>query len=140
MAFVEISSAEDIYDVLEADATFAGLLGTLEFADGSLPGLLVAVASNPLEDMTGAEGLVVIIEKDPQYTTRRFLTADVHIDRIFTIRLIQFASDDRFLVPAIERLLTIFPGATSANLGAPDLVGGEGQGVVRLPSEPVAHT
>ena len=139
MAFVEITSAEDIYDVLESDATFAPLLGALNFAEGSQAGLLVAVASNPLEEIDSAEGLVVIIEKDPEYTSKRFLTADARIDRIFTLRLIQFPGSSRNLTAAIERLLLIFPGATFVNIGAPDLVAGEGQGVVRLPSNPVAH-
>ena len=140
MAFVEIKSAEDIYDVLAADTAYQGFVGEIEFVDGTVDGLLVAVGDNPLEDMTSSTGLITIIEKDPEYSTRRFVTADVHIDRIFTIRLIQFAGNTRDLVPAIERLLTIFPGAAAANIGAPDQIAGEGQAVVRLPRNPVAHT
>ena len=140
MAFVEITSAEDIYDVLEADGSFTALLGELNFVDGSQPGLLVAVAENPLEDIESATGLVVIIERDPEYTSRRYLTNDVHIDRIFTIRMLQFPSGDRNLVAATERMLRLFPGSVSRNLGAPDLLAGEGQALIRLPRNPVAST
>ena len=140
MAFVQIDSAETIYDVLASDSTFSALVGSLEFEDGNQDALLVALASKPLEGIDGASGLLVVIEKDPQVTSKRFLTAEVLIDRMFTIRLIQFPSDTRNLRAATERLIEIFPGATAIPLAGPDLLSGDGQSVVRLPSNPVAHT
>ena len=140
MAFVPIDSAEIIYDVLASDATFSALIGSLEFEDGNQDALLVALASKPLEGIDGASGLLVVIEKDPQVTSKRFLTSEVLIDRMFTIRLIQFPSDSRNLRAATERLIQIFPGATAIPLAGPDLLSGDGQSVVRLPVNPVAHT
>jgi hypothetical protein len=139
MAFVQIDSAETVYDVLASDPEFSSLVGTLEFEDGNQIALLVALASKPLEGIDGASGLLVVIEKDPQVTSKRLLTAQVVIDRMFTLRLIQFSSATRNLRAATERLLHIFPGATAIPLAGPDLLSGEGQSVVRLPSNPVAH-
>jgi hypothetical protein len=139
MAFVEIDSAEIIYDVLASDSAFSALIGSLEFEDGNQDALLVALASKPLEGIDGASGLLVVIEKDPQVISKRLLTAQVVIDRMFTLRLIQFPSATRNLRAATERLLHIFPGATAIPLAGPDLLSGEGQSVVRLPSNPVAH-
>lgn len=140
MAFVEISTAEDVYDVLAADTTFSGLIGQLQFEDGPQQALLVAIASKPLDGIDGASGLLVVIEKDPQITSTRLLTAQVVIDRLFSIRLIQFQGATRNLRAATERLIELFPGATAIPLAGPDLLSGEGQSVVRLPSNPVAHT
>ena len=139
MAFVQIDSAETIYDVLASDPEFSSLVGSLEFEDGSRVALLVALASKPLEGIDGASGLLVVIEKDPQITSKRLLTAQVVIDRAFTVRLIQFPSATRNLRAATERLLHIFPGATAIPLAGPDLLSGDGQSVIRLPSNPVAH-
>ena len=140
MAFVQIDSAETVYDVLAADPEFSSLVGSLDFEDGSQIALLVALASKPLEGIDGASGLLIVIERDPQVTSKRLLTAQVVIDRIFTLRLIQFPSATRNLRAATERLLHIFPGATAIPLAGPDLLSGEGQSVIRLPSNPVAHT
>ena len=140
MAFVEIGTAEDIYDVLESDATFSSLIGQVEFSDGPQSALIVATASDPLEGTDGASGLLVVIEKDPQITSQRLLTAHVVIDRMFSIRLIQFSGASRNLRAAAERLIEIFPGASAIPLAGPDLLAGTGQMVVRLPSNPVAHT
>ena len=139
MAFVQIDSAETIYDVLASDPEFSSLVGSLEFEDGNRFALLVALASKPLEGIDGASGLLVVIEKDPQITSKRLLTAQVVIDRTFTVRLIQFPSASRSLRAATERLLHIFPGATAIPLAGPDLLSGDGQSVIRLPSNPVAH-
>ena len=140
MAFVQIDTAEDIYDVLAADQTFSGLIGSLAFEEGQQAALLVAVASEPLEGLDGASGLLVVIEKDPQVTSKRLLTAQVVIDRLFSIRLIQFPGATRNLRAATERLMNLFPGSTAIPLAGPDLLSGDGQAVVRLPSNPVAHT
>ena len=139
MAFVQIDTAEDIYDVLATDPTFSGLIGSLAFEDGPATALLVAVASKPLDGLDGASGLLVVIEKDPQVISTRLLTAQVVVDRLFSIRLIQFPGASRNLRAATERLMDIFPGSTAIPLAGPDLLSGDGQSVVRLPSNPVAH-
>lgn len=140
MAFVQIDTAEDIYDVLAADLTMQSYIGQLAFADGNQSALLVAVASKPLEGLDGASGLLVVIDKDPQVISKRLLTSQVVIDRLFSIRLIQFPGDTRNLRAATERLMELFPGASAIPLAGPDLLSGEGQSVVRLPSNPVAQT
>lgn len=140
MAFVEIQTAEDIFDVLEADQVFSGLIGSITFDDGSTtPGLVVSLASDPLVGLDQAQGLLVVIEKDPQYKSQRLLTAQVVIDRMFSIRLLQFGGTARVLRPAIERLLEIFPGSSAIPLATPDEIAGDGQAVFKLPSNPVAH-
>ena len=140
MAFVEIDSAETIYDVLASDPTFSGLIGSLDFEDGRQPALVVALASKPLEGIDGASGLLAVIDKDPQVNSRRLLTPQVVIDRMFTLRLIQFPGETRNLRAATERLINIFPGSTAIPLAGPDLLSGEGQSVIKLPRNPVAQT
>lgn len=140
MAFVQIDTAEDIYDVLAADPTFFGYVGSFDFMDGAQPALVVAIASNPLEGIDSASGLLVVIEKDPQITSKRTITSQIVIDRLFSIRLLQFPGATRNLRAATERLIEIFPGSSAIPLAGPDALAGEGQSVVRLPSNPVAHT
>jgi len=139
MQFVQIDTAEDIYGVLSTDSQFSALVGSLEFEDGAQPALLVALASEPLTGLDGASGLLVVIEKDPVFTSKRLLTPEVVIDRMFTLRLIQFAGTPRNLRAAIERLLAIFPGSSAIPLATPNELTGDGQAVVKLPSNPVAH-
>ena len=139
MAFVEIGSAEDIYDVLDNDVEFSSYIGQLQFSEGLQKALVVAIAASPLQGTDGASGLLVVIERDPQVISKRLLTAQVVIDRMFTLRLIQFPGDSRNIRAATERLMQIFPGSTAIPLGAPDAISGEGQSVVKLPRNPVAH-
>lgn len=140
MAFVQIASAEDIFDVLDNDSEFSSYVGELQFTDGPAQALLVAVAASPLQGTDGASGLLVVIEKDPQVTSTRLLTNQVVIDRMFSIRLIQFPGASRTMRAATERLMQIFPGSSAVPLGAPDAISGEGQSVVKLPKNPVAST
>lgn len=142
MAFTEIATAEDIYAVLETDPTFSGLIGSLAFDEATeVEAMIVQSPSAPLEGMENAKGLVVVIEKDPVFKSQRLLTAQVVVDRMFTIRLLQFeGAATRNLRAAIERLLEIFPGSSAIPLGTPEVITGEGQAIVKLPSNPVAHT
>jgi len=139
MAHIEINSSEQIFDVLSADSAFSSLIGELEFPDGNQTALLVAVASDPLEGIDGASGLLVVIEKDPAFTSTRLLTDQVVVDRMFSIRLVQFPSDSRNLRAASERLLQLFPGTNVVPIAGPNLIAGEGQAIAKLPSNPVAH-
>lgn len=141
MAFVEIENAESIYDVLSTDPAFSGLVGSFSFDSGPSEALLVATASTPLEGLDSASGLVAVVEKDPTFTSTRLLTSQVVVDRMFTIRLLQFpTSAPRNMRAAIERLLEIFPGGSAIPLAGPDLLAADGQAVFKLPSNPVAHT
>ena len=139
MAFAEISRAEDIFDVLVADTTFSALVGEVDFGDATETALIVTEGAGLLDNLEAITGLLVTIEKDPQVTSTRYLTAQHRIDRIFTLRLVQFPGTARNLRDAIDRLMEIFPGATAIPVGGPDLLAGQGQSIVRLPSNPVAH-
>ena len=46
MAFVEIDTAEDIYDVLDTDVEFSSYIGSLQFTEGSEKALVVAIAAS----------------------------------------------------------------------------------------------
>lgn len=148
MAFIEIETAETIHDVLSADSVFSSLIGTLHFdeatPDDDVPALIVSVNDAPIDGLDTAKGLVVVIEKDPTYRSQRLLTPGVIVDRLFTIRLLQFEANEalgetRSMRAAVERLLEIFPGSSAVNLGSPDQIAGDGQAVVRLPGYPVAQ-
>lgn len=143
MAFVQIETAETIHDVLEADAEFSALIGTFHFDEAdpsdSVAAMLVSVSEAPIDGLDTANGLVVVIEKDPIYKSQRLLTAQVVVDRMFTIRLLQFDGAPRTLRAAIERLLVIFPGSSAIPIATPDEIAGDGQAVVKLPTNPVAH-
>lgn len=140
MAFAEITNAEGIFDALAADATFSALVGEVDFGDTTAEALIVTEGSGLIDNLQSISGLLVTIERDPQVTSTRYLTAQHRVDRIFTLRLVQFPGTSRNLQGAINRLMEIFPGSTAIPVGGPDLLAGEGQAIVRLPSNPVAHT
>lgn len=139
MAFAEITNAEGIFDVLAADATFSALVGEVDFGGTTAEALIVTEGAGLIDNLESIAGVLVTIEKDPQVTSTRYLTAQHRIDRVFTLRLVQFPAATRNLQDAITRLMEIFPGATAIPVGGPDLLAGEGQAIVRLPSNPVAH-
>lgn len=138
MAFTEINSAVDAYNVIAADATMSGLIGTFSFSDGDFPALMIANDSTPLDDIDQVSGLVVVIERDAAVTSTRLLTAQVVVDKQFTIRLIQIKATPRNLEAAVNRLAEIFPGCSITNLGAPSEIAGDGQAVVTLARNTVA--
>ncbi len=134
----DIERSEDIYEVLEADPAFMAMLGTLQFQEGPQVGLLVAVADNPLLDTVSASGLIVIIEKFAETRSKRFVTPSALINKIFTMRVIEFPGTTQDLRDAVEHILLKFPGAIAIPLGAPDQIGSTGQSVIKLPQYPVA--
>ncbi len=138
VSYTEISSSEDIYDVLVADSTFMGFIGTIQFQAGTETALLVAVAENPLEDIISASGVLCVIEKYSSFQSVRFLGPEVYVDQSFSMRLTQFPSEPLYLRAAVERLLHIFPGGYANPLGAADEVAGQGQYFFQLPKWPVA--
>ena len=74
--------AEDIFDVLVADTTFSALVGEVDFGDATETALIVTEGAGLLDNLEAITGLLVTIEKDPQVTSTRYLTAQHRIDRI----------------------------------------------------------
>lgn len=134
-----IETSAQLHDLLAADQDFSALVGSLKFDSGSpVPALLVAAdGSNPLADLKRAEGLCVVIIRDPEITSFPLLNGGSRIARKFKIRLVQFASSAANLQAACEHLANAIPGSAITPMGGPAGLLGDGQAVVNLPENAV---
>jgi len=71
------TTAQVIYDVLAADATFLSLLGTYEFKAGqSAPAMSIVTAGQDLPSLRKVTGIECIIQDAGNFTKQEYITND----------------------------------------------------------------
>lgn len=126
----------EIYDLLEADATLAALLGTLTFSNGSTaPALSRLWPNEPRDQGSRCSGVEVSIGRLPATTGRPLLTGETMSRVIIRIYVTQWAvpaGDPHHIDAAVARILVLLGGQAEATpAGLPDGLTGLGQVVIR---------
>lgn len=71
------TSAQVIYDVLAADATFIGLLGTYEFRAGqSMPAISIVSAGEDMPALRNVQGVECVIQDAGNFTKSEYISND----------------------------------------------------------------
>ena len=121
------ATAQDIYDVLLADATIAAALGTYTLADGtSRPAIAVLAANESLPPGTTAVGIELVITAVPGFAPS--LTQEATLPNpTWRIHVMGWQSAAQLQTVA-QRVMALLPGATAASVegDAP----GDGIGVI----------
>jgi hypothetical protein len=123
------ATAQDIYDLLLADATIAAALGTYTLADGVTtgPAISVLAGNETLPPGTTAEGVEITITEIPGYAPQVLLSEETLLNPTYRIYVMGWQSIAGLRAIA-ERVIALLPGATAANVegDAP----GDGIGVI----------
>ena len=71
------TTAQAIYDVLAADATFTGLLGTYEFKAGqTLPAISIVSAGEDMPSLRNVQGVECVIQDAGDFTKNEYISSD----------------------------------------------------------------
>ena len=71
------TTAQAIYDVLAADATFLGLLGTYEFRAGqTLPAISIVSAGEDMPALRNVQGVECVIQDAGDFTKNEYISSD----------------------------------------------------------------
>lgn len=138
MPLVTPTTAEDVYDLITSEASLVDAIGTLKIDGAPVLALSVVGDGDPIEGVKGATGVAVAILRNPDGGSTPLSSGGALIERRFVVRLIQFGGSLLRLQEVCEGLLRLFPGSQVSYLGAPSIVAGRGQAVVRLPPNPYA--
>lgn len=123
------TSAQIVYDTLNADATFTGYLGTYNFRSGSgpLPAMSIVTPGGDLPALRNVQGLECVIQDAGDATQYPYLSGDqARISVTWSVFLVCWEpSSGQDLQTATERVLQTFLGsravqtvATSTGLGS----------------------
>jgi hypothetical protein len=124
------TTTEGVYDLLAADTTLAGLLGTYLFPDGTtLPALSRQFTNQPQDEPTTVpRGVEVVIWRITADDPQACATGEVIINP--TIRMVATQWEPAatpaayHLQAAVRRIQLLLPGCRSADTTVPDLTTG----------------
>lgn len=123
------TTTEAVYDLLAADATLAGLLGTYLYADGTtLPALSRQFMNQAQDPKVVPRGVEVVIWRittdDPQVCA----TGEVIVNPLVRMAAVQWepatVGGALNLQAAVRRIQLLLPGCRSADATVPDLTTG----------------
>jgi len=126
------TTAQEIYDVLEADEALMAMLGTclLKGAEEPIPALSVMWPNEEGEDGTTMEGVEVTIARSSSGDTRPFITGGEETSALFRLYVTQWTvlpTAGFNLDAVVRRVCQLLPGATWSDNSLPDGLGGLGQ-------------
>ena len=122
------TTAQGIYDRLQADAALMALVGVYALVDGTtMPAMAVLSANEKLPPETGIDGIEVVITGVSAYAPQPMLTFETLLRPSWRIYVVAYSSTTN-LQAATERILTLLPGATA--VGVPGDAPGMGIGVL----------
>jgi hypothetical protein len=129
------TSAQEIYDWLEADSELADLLGCYRFSDGTQMAALAVLW--PTESMPpGVEpfGVEVVIRRQANSAVRPFATGEQQINPTWRLTVTQWEPmdlDDWQYEAVLQRVVALLPGASWSDVTMPGTTVGLAQSVVR---------
>lgn len=123
------TTAQAVYDTLNADATFTGYLGTYNFKSGTgpIPAMSIVTPGGDLPSLRSVEGLECVIQDAGDTQQFPYLSGDqARISTTWSVFLVCWEpSNGQSLQIATERILQTFLGskavqtvATSTGLGS----------------------
>ena len=126
------TTAQEIYDLLEADEALMAMLGTclLKGADEPIPALSVMWPNEEGEDGTVMEGVEVTIARTSSGDSKAFSTGGEEKSALFRLYVTQWTvlpTAGFNLDAVVRRVCQLLPGATWSDNSLPDGLGGLGQ-------------
>ncbi len=122
------STAQAIYDRLQADAAIAAALGTYTLVDGTTrPAIAVLAANEKLPPGTVAHGIELVITAVPGFANRVLLSTETLPNPTWRIYVMGWQSAAQLQAVA-QRVLALLPGASATPV--PGDAPGEGIGVI----------
>ncbi len=129
------TSAQEIYDWLEADSELEDLLGCYRLADGSqLPALAVLWPSESMPPGVEPFGVEVVIRRQNSTSTVQWATGEQQLNPVWRLTVTQWEPmelGDWQYEAVLQRLVALLPGAAWTDVTVPGTTVGLAQAVVR---------
>jgi hypothetical protein len=114
------TTAQEIYDLLAADAVVSLALGTYTLRGGApLPAIAVVRRNESLPEGVAVAGLEVVIMANPDYATQALLTGETAINPQFRLYISEWspASGLLALQALTQRIIALLPGCRAVPIG-----------------------
>jgi len=133
------TTAQELYDLLAADAVVAQALGTYTPRGGApLPAIAVVRRNESLPEGVAVTGLEVVILANPDYSTQALLTGETALKPQFRLYISAWspASNLLALQSLTQRIIALLPGCRAVPIGGDP----QGQGLGLLDQYALAWT
>lgn len=129
------TSAQEIYDWLEADSELADLLGRYRFSDGTLlPAMAVLWPTESMPPGVEPAGVEVVIRRQTGSATRLWATGEQQLNPVWRLTVTQWeptVPGEWHYEAVLQRLVALLPGASWSDVTLPGTTVGLAQAVVR---------
>jgi hypothetical protein len=129
------TSAQEIYDWLEADAELGDLLGSYRLADGSqMPALAVLWPTESMPPGVEPFGVEVVIRRQVGSSTVLWSTGEQQLNPTWRLTVTQWEPmelGDWQYEAVLQRLVALLPGASWSDVTLPGTTVGLAQAVLR---------
>lgn len=129
------TSAQEIYDWLEADDEAMELIGSYRLADGTkIAALAVLWPTESLPPGVRPSGVEVVIRRQPSSAVRPWATGEQQLNPTWRLAVTQWppeAQAEPTYEQVLARLVALLPGASWADVSMPGTTAGLAQSVVR---------
>ena len=125
------TTAQELYDLLTADAVVAAALGTYTPRSGTaIPAIAVVRRNESLPEGVSVAGLEVVIMANPDYNTETYVTGETGLNPQFRLYVSEWspASGMTALQALTQRIIALLPGCRAVPIGGDPA--GEGLGVL----------
>jgi len=114
------TTAQELYDLLAADAVVSAALGTYTPRSGTtIPAIAVVRRNEALPEGVAVAGLEVVILANPDYSTEAFATGETALNPQFRLYVSEWspAGDFTALQLLTQRIISLLPGCRAVPIG-----------------------
>lgn len=114
------ATAQELYDLLAADAVVAAALGTYTPRGGTaIPAIAVVRRNEKLPEGTAVAGLEVVIMANPDYSPEALLTGEQALNPQFRLYISEWTPASGFLAlqQLTQRIIALLPGCRAVPIG-----------------------
>jgi hypothetical protein len=114
------TTAQELYDLLVADAVVTAALGTYRPSGGTaIPAIAVVRRNESLPEGVAVAGLEVVIMNNPDYSTQALLTGEQALNPQFRLYVSEWSpgGDLQALQRLTQRIISLLPGCRAVPIG-----------------------
>ena len=114
------TTAQELYDLLAADAVVSAALGTYTPRSGTtIPAIAVVRRNEALPEGVAVAGLEVVIMANPDYATEAFATGETALNPQFRLYVSEWSPSGDFTALQLltQRIIALLPGCRAVPIG-----------------------
>ena len=114
------TTAQELYDLLQADAVVAAALGTYTPRGGTaIPAMAVLRRNEQIPEGTVVQGLEVVILANPEFNVQAFMTGEQGLNPQFRLYISEWSPSSGLMAlqALTQRVIALLPGCRAVPIG-----------------------